>query len=475
MKFKKTVLLLPCIVALGGCAGLYPSPAPYESPKAAQKGFGGPREEEHLLYENGATDPLPELTEKSNLQNYLAYAALNNPGLRAAFHRWKAAVERIPQARALPDPRFTYGYFVREIETRVGPQRQRLGISQMFPWFGKLRLRADVASKAAMVAQQQYEAAKLKLFYRVRSAYAEYYHLSRAVAITRENVALVRYLEQVARTRYMAAAAGHPNMIRAQLELGKLEDRLNTLKDLRGPLAAKLNAVLGRSADQPVPWPHGLPAERIQADDEELLAWLKEANPELRALESEIGKRQSSVELARKNYYPDITLGLNYMETGPARMSGVRDSGKDPVMAMVSLNLPIWRGKYEAATRQAEAQLRSAQNSLRDKENTLESDVKLAAYAVRDAERKLDLYQNMLIPKAKESLKVTEIAFKVGKAGFLDLLDGQRALLEFQLSYERSLADHAQRVAQLEMLVGKEVPRSMPTADDVGAQSETTE
>jgi hypothetical protein len=84
---------------------------------------------------------LPELNDASGLNEYLAYAALNNPGLEAAFNRWKAALEMVSQARTLPAPRFNYGCFIQEVETRVGPQEQRVGLSQMFPWFGKLRLR----------------------------------------------------------------------------------------------------------------------------------------------------------------------------------------------------------------------------------------------------------------------------------------------------------------------------------------------
>ncbi|MDD3605166.1 MAG: hypothetical protein PHD86_08265, partial [Kiritimatiellae bacterium] len=76
-----------------------------------------------------------------DLRDYLAAAARNNPELEAAFNRWKAELERIPQVRALPDPRFNYAYFVEEVETRVGPQKQRLGLSQVFPWFGTLKLR----------------------------------------------------------------------------------------------------------------------------------------------------------------------------------------------------------------------------------------------------------------------------------------------------------------------------------------------
>jgi outer membrane protein TolC len=128
---------------------------------------------------------LPELNEASRLNNYLAYAALNNPQLEAAFNRWKAALEMVSQARTLPDPRFNYGYFFQEVETRVRPQEQQVGVSQMFPWFGKLRLQGEAALGGANAAQQQYEAAKLKLFNEVKQAYYELYYLGRTIGIRR--------------------------------------------------------------------------------------------------------------------------------------------------------------------------------------------------------------------------------------------------------------------------------------------------
>jgi cobalt-zinc-cadmium efflux system outer membrane protein len=149
----------------------------------------------------------PTLTEQSTLDDYLSYAALNNAGLEAAFNRWKAELEKVPQVRTLPDPRFSYGYFIQSVETRTGPQRQRFELAQTFPWFGKLRLKGDAALAAANAAQQQYEAAKLRLFYRVKDAFYEYYYLGRAITVAQDNVELLRQVEKVARTKYESGTA----------------------------------------------------------------------------------------------------------------------------------------------------------------------------------------------------------------------------------------------------------------------------
>ncbi|MCH7705053.1 MAG: TolC family protein [Planctomycetes bacterium] len=439
---------------------------------------------------------LPVLDESAALEDYLAYAALNNPGLRAAFNNWRAALERVLQETALPDPRFTYRNFIREVETRVGPQKQALGLSQMFPWFGKLRLRGDVASEAARATRQRYEASKLRLFYEVKDAYYECYYLGRAIDVVDENRQLVEYLESVARARYKTAAAGHPDVIRAQVELGKLEDQLASLRDLRVPVIARLNAVLNRQTDAPIPLPRSIPAGHPAVDGDQVLAYLADHSPELKALDHEIARAKHRIDLVKKDYYPDFTLGVAFTEVGSSARSKAQgfgnpaalrsasriaggmgdlidayaigksllpggrpgDSGQDVWSVSLAMNVPIWRGKYAAAEREARARYLAAVGERRQRENTLTTRVQRTLFGHRDAERKIALYRDVLIPKAKESIRSTETAFRAGAASFLDLVDGERSLLEFELSYERALANRAQRLAEVEMLVGRALP-----------------
>ena len=402
---------------------------------------------------------LPALDEKAGLPDYLTYAALNNAGLEAAFIRWKAALERIPQVRALPDPKFTYSFYIQEVETRVGPQRHAFALSQMFPWFGKLRLRGDVALKAAEVERQKYEAEKLALFREVKVAYYEYAYLSQAISITEANVDLVTYFENIARTNYTTGKSPYGAVLKAQVELGKLEDRLRTLQDLREPMVARLNAALNRPMNRSLPWPARIEEEELPFAADRLFPLLMENNPGLKAIDAAAAREESACALAKKEFFPDLNVGVTVIETGDALMPGTPESGKDPVISSISINLPLWYGKLRASKREAKARHSAALQERKDKENELFARLKMALYNFQDTERKIDLYRDTLIPKAKQSLNVTEQAFAAGGAGFLDLVDTQRVLLEFELSYERALADRGQNLAEIEMLIGQEVSR----------------
>ncbi len=399
------------------------------------------------------------------LSDYLRHAALNNAGLKVAFERWKAAIEQVPQVRALPDPRFTYGRFIEEVETRVGPQRNKFGISQMFPWFGKIEARTRAAGATAKAARKRYEARKLKLFFEVKDAFYEYVYLAKAIEIARENLELVEDFEEVAMTKYIGAAAGHPDIVRAQVELAKLEDQLRTLEGLREPVVARLDAVLNRRSSAPLPWPKEQEFRVVSVDRRQLKEILLSQNPELQALDFDLESAKSRVELAKKKFYPDIGVGVDWIQTDDALMAGTRDSGKDPVVLMFSMNVPIWRESYKAAEIQARAIARKTQHQKTETENTLIARVERVLYDYEDSERKRGLYGDILVPKAQELVGASEAAYQGGTIDFLSLIDAQRTLLRFELLRERAMTDNQQKLAELEMLVGAEL-NSPDKADD---------
>jgi cobalt-zinc-cadmium efflux system outer membrane protein len=444
----RILVLAAAVLAFGGCYSL--SEHAYVPPAGLELGRA-----ELMPTPQRAIEKLPE---QATLDDCLQYAALHNPGLEAAFNKWKAAVERIPQVTSLPDPRFTYSYYIRSVETRVGPQEQAFAIQQMFPWFGKRELRGKIASADADTAWYAYQSARLALYYRVKDAYCEYYYLAQAIDVVKQTSDLMTYLESVARTKYEAAGARYADVIRAQVELGKLDDRQSSLEDLREPIVAQLNAALNRPSEAPLPWPASIPQDRIKPTDAELLSYLRDVNPELQGMARQVSKADSAIALAKKDYYPDVTLGLNYIDTGRALMK-TPDNGKDPVVAMVSVNIPLWLGKLRAAVRQAEYQRQQAVSARDERLNSLMSQAKLVLYKYRDADRKVGLYRDTLLPKAHQSLEATETGYQGGTSSFLDVIDAERVLLEFELSEQRALADRAQRLAELESLMGRQVPR----------------
>ena len=379
--------------------------------------------------EEDALDPRAELAE------YVRYAEQHNPKLKQALARYQAALAKVPAASTWIDPRLSYGYFARPVETRTGPQEMRFSAAQTFPWKGKLDLKGRIAEQEAAVEGQRYETVRRSLVFEVKAAYYDCYFLERAIAVTEENLRLLAHLEEVGRTRYRGGTGEHAPVLKAQVELGRLEDQLRSLRQQRRPTAARLNAALGRTATAPIAVPDSLPMAALDLDEQVLKEHLQAANPMLQMRQAQTRARSLGVELAGKQFYPDLTVSLDYIHIG--------DRGANPLMAMATINLPLWRSSYEAGEHAAKLSHQAALQGVADAENRLVAELELALYKQRDAQSRSTLYRDSLLPKAEQVLNVTQRAFAADRSDFLAVIDAQRTLLEFQLAYERARTDQA--------------------------------
>jgi outer membrane protein, heavy metal efflux system len=397
----------------------------------------------------------PALDLTSHLTAYIAYAQLYNPSIEAALARWGSALGKVAPARSWADPRLSVGHFARSVETRVGPQEQRLGLMQAIPWFDELDLRARAAQANAEMERWRYEGIRRDVAFQVQEAYFDYYYLERALAVTEENMQLGAYLEEVVRMRYRGGADLHGALIKVQIELGRIEDQLFSLRDQLYPTAARLNAVLGRPLSAPIAVVDSPLV--VALDEEQLRAELSVNNPHLRVLRTAITRAELSREIGEKEGRPDLALGVDYIRTGEG-VAGAKDSGKDPLVFMATLSLPLWREKYRAEVRSASEQVNAARAELRDRENRLMAELEQALFQWRASARKTALYRYNLLPKAEQSFNVTQQSFAAGRSAFLDLVDAQRVLLQFQLAYEKARSDGARHAAAVERLAGQLLP-----------------
>lgn len=390
----------------------------------------------------------------SGLSGYLAYAAVNSPSVRAAFYNWKAASEKTGYVGALPDPVLSYGYFIDNVETRVGPQNQKFGLKQSFPWFGTLGSRRDMAVHVANAEYQRFIATTLQTYYLVKKAYYEYYFLGRDIELTSENFELLKFWESIARARYRVALVDHPDVIKAQVELGLLEDRLQSLLEQRSPHAARLRASvnLPEQLELPVPPEVTVSEQSIDADSVMKLVLLN--NPDLAALENLTKREKVGMRLAGKSSWPRFTIGADYIDVGKRQSFISEENGRDAFVVSAAINLPIWFGKNSAKRKESRARYKMAEYNHHDAVNSLEATTTQVLFHLSDARRRVSLYRDGLVPKAQQSLNASYTAYQANQTDFLSLLDAQRQLLDFQLQYERSLVDLAITQAQLEMLTG---------------------
>lgn len=388
------------------------------------------------------------------LVDYVATGLRENPGLQAEYEKAQAALQRIPQAKGLPDPRIMATHFVEDIETRTGPQRNQLFVSQTIPWFGKLRLRGEVASKEAEAIQFAYESSVLALAREIALAYYDYAYLGEATRLTGEISDLLERLRETVDQKVRAGGNLAP-LLRLEVELGKTRDLLQSFQKDRVTQSASLNAMLGRQSRQPLPWPSMPRPSHHHEDPAALVADLIADNPELKAMRSRIAKAEEAVRLSKRSPIPDPTIGVGIFDTDDAVNPATVGSGDDPWAIQLSFSIPLWSGKYRAEKEEALANYAAAKQALTDRENRLVAELEGKLQELAEIEQRVHLYADTLLPKARQAVELVETGYETDKFTILDLIDSERSLLEIEQNYWRAVADHYQILVRLRTLTGQ--------------------
>ena len=403
-----------------------------------------------------AAAPLPladGLAGPHTVDQYVRYARDNNPDIQAARQRVAAACYRIAQVRSLPDPTLGVTLYPEEVQTAAGAQELTLSLSQKFPWLGKLAAQADMARCTTSIAQAQLTATELSVVEEVKRAYYELYFVRQAIRISETDRGLLVDLAKSADSRYRTGAVSQQDVLRAQLEVANLDTELVRLRQQLASAQARLARQLHVSPDMPLATVDSLSAEQIPGDLDALYAQAVAARPELRAQLTTVCRERRAVDLAQMNYVPDATVNFSWIDTSTTGISPVAN-GRDPYLAGVMVNLPIYRQRLAAAVREAQANVRAESrryDSLKDQ--TLQQVKDLFVQAQTQAEL-LRLFRDDILPKADQTLRVSSQAYTSGQIGFLQLIDNWRDLLRFQLTYQRMEVQLRQTLATLERTVG---------------------
>ncbi|MCB1234933.1 MAG: TolC family protein, partial [Verrucomicrobiae bacterium] len=399
-----------------------------------------------------------ELAATANLDRYLSYGLHHNAGLRAAYERWRADLERIPQVTSLPDPQLSFTQFVEEVQTRTGPQQRRYSLQQTLPWFGKLDQQGTVASARAEEQWQRVQAVRVEVARDIRVAYHDYAYLGESTAITRRVVGLLERLGDTVREKVRGGNDLAP-LLRLEVEIARTRDLLQQLEKQRLAESAAIDALLGRRSSEPLPWPE--PEETGDSerpDRDALLADLLTRNPELGALRSRVEKAAEAVKLSRKSPIPDPMIGAGFFDTGEAFHPGTAGGGDDPWAIQVGFSIPLWPGKYRAERREAESNREAAEHAREDRENLLVEELEADLQTLAEIDERLALYEKTLLPKARQAVEVTESSYKGDRATVLELIDSERTLLEIERAHRRAVADRAKALVRLQTLTGETLP-----------------
>lgn len=389
--------------------------------------------------------------QAQTLDEYFQAASENNPGLQAKYKEFEAAMQKVPQVSSLPDPTFSFGYFLLPVETRVGPQRMKFSLSQMFPWFGTLQAQADAAALLAEAKYQSFLDARNKLFYQVSAAYYPLYELNRWKQIEEENIDILQSYKNIANSKFKNGTAPMVDVLRVDIMLKDAITNLSILNQKEKSLLTTFNKLLNRAADHKVDIDESLVAGPL-ADyfrQDSLLT----RNPVLNALELKMKASKVTEKVAQKQALPKMGFGLDYTIVDKRSELSMPDNGKDVLMPMVTMSIPIFRSKYKAAAK--EVQLMQESYSLQKDEaiNSLTADYELAWFQMLQQRELIELYQQQI----RESNQVLNLLFSAyantGK-DFEEVLRMQQQLLKYEKMVATAEVQYQIELARLKYLTG---------------------
>lgn len=417
--------------------------------------------------ESGTEQPSPSTA--ANLPEYERLAVERNPGLQAAFERWQASVHRISRSRRLPEPTLSFGYFVRSVETRVGPQQARVGVQQRFPWPTRLTAGADAASAQARSMQRRFEARALSVTRRVATAYWNLWQIRTTRVIHRDHLAVVRGLSESVRARISTGAATLADLQQIDLAAARLEDNILGMDEAERGAQARLRAEIGVGPDFPVPTPDPPGAARMPRDSDESLSTMVRSHPAITSVEALADSSDAAARASGAARLPSLTLGADWIITGEATMPGVQNSGQDSIVVAAGLKLPLWQGSYSDEVEAAQADSRAHRAEQRSLLERAEARVSATLANLRDSVRRVELYRSTLVPQAETVHESVLGSYTVGRGTVAQTLLSQRDLLELRIELEQARADHARTWATLEELVGQALPPAGGAAGASGA------
>ena len=385
------------------------------------------------------------------LTDYYGVAADNNPELKARYKEFEASLQKLPQVSSLPDPNLSLGYFISPVETRVGPQNMKFSLTQMFPWFGTLKAQKNVA---ALLADSKYQAflnTKNQLFSQVAAVYYPLYELQNLKTIEQENIKILESYQKIASAKFENGKGNLVDILRVDIMIKDAQTNLEILNKKEPALTSWFNSLLNRKYNEQV-----VVSKEIEVI-ELPLQYRKDSisqNPLLIELDLKKQASNAAIEVARKQGLPKLGVGVDYVIVDKG-MNNSTDSGKDVIMPMVTLSLPIFRKKYTAATSEAKLMEESYSFQKTAVENKLNGSYYKLVFELEKEKDLLHLYSNQVVTLSK-SLNLLFSYYSNANKDFEEVLRMQQELLKYKKLKLASTSAFYVKLAELDYLTAKQ-------------------
>ncbi|MEZ5016035.1 MAG: TolC family protein [Flavipsychrobacter sp.] len=385
-------------------------------------------------------------------ERYLEQAATNNPMIKAKYAAFEAAMQRAARSNALPDPTLSFGYFIMPVETRVGPQRARFSLSQMFPWFGTLAAKKDMMTLQAEAKYQEFLDARNEVYYKVKEAWYPLYENKQTLQLQKENIEILKVYKRLATTAFKNGKGSLSDALRTDIMIDMATTDIQLLQQEQRSLLVRFNSILNRTDTAVVDITGFLPPPNIDMNYRK--DSLLHENPILNALDLKMQSAQAEERLAKKQGLPKFGVGMDYVIVGQRNNITIPDNGNDVLMPMVSMSLPIFRGKYRSAIKEAQYMQDAISAKKEAYTNELNSKYATTEYQLSKSYELIKLYdQQIVTTKQVTDLLLTD--YSNSGNDYEEVLRMEQQLLKYKIAKVKATKDYYIALAQLDYITSK--------------------
>lgn len=357
------------------------------------------------------------------LDPYLQQAEQDNSTIQAQVHHVEAAKERIGQI-SIPDPMVSLGFFVQPVETRVGPQKVKIGLQQQLPWFGVIEAQREVAYSQLAIQQQTHRVAVTQLHLQLKQLWYPMIALQQQIGLMEANLSILDTYHTLAMQRVESGQGDMVDMIRAEIRTETVQTEIRIAEDRLTSMRAQFNLLCNAPKERAVDLPKtfGEPANR-KTDY---------THPRIEQFKLQQNRIQAEREVITKQRMPSIVIGVDYVMIGNGEMDTL-NSGQDAWMPMASLQLPIHQEKYRAKLRELEHLENSLMYSEKSFVQQLDALVIESDLTIDRVKHLRALYQNQ-IQQVQQSIDIVMVDYSTSGQEFEELLQLQQELLQLQIA-----------------------------------------
>lgn len=390
---------------------------------------------------------LAMISQAQSLEDYLKIAVENNPELQSRQYMYESALEKVNEVGSLPSTKISGGYFIQEPETRVGAQRAKLSASQSLPWFGTLSAKKESALYKAEAIHNEMDNYKRQLFLDVKSSFYQLYELNAIQTIYQENIEILKTYERISLNNLENNRTSMVDVLKIKMEINEnIKDHKNILNKIQANKKT-FNLLLNRTEDSEVILPESLLIEDIGMINKEMIF----QNPKLTKYDNLQNSLVSSEKATKKEGLPVIGVGLDYVFVDNRNVANLIDNGKDIIMPMVSVSVPLFSKKYTSKRKQLQLEQKAIESS---KENTIIRLNSVYENALANRENALATIktQEDNIIQAEQAHKVLLRTYQTGRMDFSEILEIQQLKLKFHLTKIKAEKEYAIQMAILQYL-----------------------